>query len=189
MSERERARKRETREVERKREEASEKKGPSFFGVGTSKKKKNTPSLTIPSLPVPLSPSLPTPPQPILTPQEKNVDRFRQQLKALGFSYDWQREVSTTDPQYYKWTQWIFLKLFERGLAYQATVPVNWCPALGTVLANEEVVGGVSERGGHPVVRLPMKQWMLRITAYADRLLEGLDGLEWDENIKVRMRC
>ena len=138
MSERERARKRETREVERKREEASEKKGPSFFGVGTSKKKKNTPSLTIPSLPVPLSPSLQTPTKPILTPQEKNVDRFRQQLKALGFSYDWQREVSTTDPQYYKWTQWIFLKLFERGLAYQATVPVNWCPALGTVLATPE---------------------------------------------------
>ena len=116
----------------------------------------------------------------------KNVARFKGQLKALGFSYDWGRELSTADPAYYKWTQWIFVQLFNRGLAYQAEVPVNWCPALGTVLANEEVVGGVSERGGHPVVRLPMKQWMLRITAYADRLLEGLDGLEWDESIKAR---
>jgi leucyl-tRNA synthetase len=117
-----------------------------------------------------------------------NVDRFRSQLQALGFSYDWDREVSTAEPRYYKWTQWIFLQLFKRGLAYQATVPVNWCPALGTVLANEEVVGGVSERGGHPVTRLPMKQWMLRITAYGDRLLAGLDGLDWDESIKDMQR-
>jgi leucyl-tRNA synthetase len=118
----------------------------------------------------------------------KNVDRFRAQLKSLGFSYDWSREVSTTDPNYYKWTQWIFLKLHEKGLAYQAEVPVNWCPALGTVLANEEVIDGVSERGGHPVVRLPMKQWMLRITAYADRLLEDLEELDWPESVKEMQR-
>ena len=88
--------------------------------------------------------------------------RFRQQLQALGFSYDWDREVSTTSPEYYRWTQWIFLQLWKKGLAYQAEVPVNWCPALGTVLANEEVIDGKSERGGHPVLRVPMKQWMLR---------------------------
>jgi len=119
---------------------------------------------------------------------QKNIDRFREQLKMLGFSYDWQREVSTTDPEYYKWTQWIFLQLFKKGLAYQAEVPVNWCPALGTVLANEEVIDGKSERGGHPVVRLPMKQWMLRITAYADRLLEDLDDLDWSDSIKEMQR-
>ncbi|KAG2438904.1 hypothetical protein HYH02_010699 [Chlamydomonas schloesseri] len=118
----------------------------------------------------------------------KNVGRFRQQLKALGFSYDWGREISTTDPEYYRWTQWIFLKLYEKGLAYQAEVPVNWCPALGTVLANEEVIDGLSERGGHPVVRMPMKQWMLRITAYADRLLDDLDGLDWPDSIKDMQR-
>lgn len=118
----------------------------------------------------------------------KNVDRFREQLKALGFSYDWQRELSTTDVKYYKWTQWIFLQLFERGLAYQAEVAVNWCPALGTVLANEEVIDGLSERGGHPVVRRPMRQWMLKITAYADRLLEDLDELDWPESIKDMQR-
>jgi len=118
----------------------------------------------------------------------RNIDRFRGQLKALGFSYDWDREVATTDPDYYKWTQWIFLKLYERGLAYQAEVPVNWCPALGTVLANEEVVDGRSERGGHPVIRKPMRQWMLKITAYAERLLAGLDGLDWPENIKEMQR-
>jgi leucyl-tRNA synthetase len=89
---------------------------------------------------------------------ERNVNRFRQQLQALGFSYDWDRELSTTDPEYYKWTQWIFVQLFRKGLAYQAEVPVNWCPALGTVLANEEVIDGRSERGDHPVIRLPMKQ-------------------------------
>ncbi|XP_073299046.1 leucine--tRNA ligase, chloroplastic/mitochondrial isoform X1 [Primulina huaijiensis] len=114
----------------------------------------------------------------------KNIDRFRSQLKLLGFSYDWDREISTTEPEYYKWTQWIFLQLLKRGLAYQAEVPVNWCPALGTVLANEEVVDGVSERGGHPVIRKPMRQWMLKITAYADRLLEDLDDLDWPESVK-----
>eukprot|EP00884_Botryococcus_braunii_P002745 jgi/Botrbrau1/12471/Bobra.0169s0018.1 len=119
---------------------------------------------------------------------ERNINRFRQQLQALGFSYDWDRELSTTDPAYYKWTQWIFSQLFKKGLAYQAEVPVNWCPALGTVLANEEVIDGKSERGGHPVVRIPMKQWMLRITAYADRLLEDLDELEWDSSIKDMQR-
>lgn len=118
----------------------------------------------------------------------RNIERFRSQLKSLGFSYDWDRELSTTEPHYYKWTQWIFLQLFKRGLAYQAEVPVNWCPALGTVLANEEVVNGVSERGGHPVIRKPMRQWMLRITAYADRLLEDLDGLDWPESIKEMQR-
>ncbi|GJP73364.1 hypothetical protein CLOP_g4089 [Closterium sp. NIES-67] len=119
---------------------------------------------------------------------ERNIGRFRSQLKSLGFSYDWQREVSTTDPDYYRWTQWIFLQILNRGLAYQADVAVNWCPALGTVLANEEVVDGVSERGGHPVIRKPMRQWMLRITAYADRLLDDLDGLDWPESVKEMQR-
>lgn len=118
----------------------------------------------------------------------RNISRFRSQLKSIGFSYDWDREISTTEPDYYKWTQWIFLQLLKRGLAYQAEVPVNWCPALGTVLANEEVVDGVSERGGHPVIRKPMRQWMLRITAYADRLLEDLDDLDWPESIKEMQR-
>ncbi|KAK2984922.1 hypothetical protein RJ640_005663 [Escallonia rubra] len=118
----------------------------------------------------------------------RNIDRFRSQLKSLGFSYDWDREISTTEPEYYKWTQWIFLQLLKRGLAYQAEVPVNWCPALGTVLANEEVVDGLSERGGHPVIRKPMRQWILRITAYADRLLEDLDDLDWPESIKEMQR-
>ncbi|KAJ4842761.1 hypothetical protein Tsubulata_013382 [Turnera subulata] len=118
----------------------------------------------------------------------RNIDRFRTQLKSLGFSYDWDREISTTEPDFYKWTQWIFLQLVKRGLAYQAEVPVNWCPALGTVLANEEVVDGVSERGGHPVIRKPMRQWMLKITAYADRLLEDLDDLDWPESIKEMQR-
>ncbi|XP_050368483.1 leucine--tRNA ligase, chloroplastic/mitochondrial [Argentina anserina] len=118
----------------------------------------------------------------------KNIDRFRSQLKSLGFSYDWDREISTTEPEYYKWTQWIFLQLLKRGLAYQAEVPVNWCPALGTVLANEEVIDGLSERGGHPVIRKPMKQWMLKITVYADRLLEDLDDLDWPESIKEMQR-
>ncbi|MDP4085937.1 MAG: leucine--tRNA ligase [Bacillota bacterium] len=119
---------------------------------------------------------------------KKNIDTFRRQIKALGFSYDWDREVNTTDPEYYKWTQWIFLKLFEKGLAYIDEVAVNWCPALGTVLANEEVIDGKSERGGHPVERRPMKQWMLRITAYADRLLEDLEELDWPESIKDMQR-
>ncbi|MCL5279580.1 MAG: leucine--tRNA ligase [Planctomycetes bacterium] len=147
----------------------------------------------------------------------KNITNMRRQTKSLGFSYDWDREIATTDPEYYKWTQWIFLKFFnsyfdereqkakpieelpvpgglsekerhqfidDHRLAYQADVPVNWCPALGTVLANEEVVGGVSERGGYPVVRRPMRQWMLRITKYADRLLEDLAEVDWPESIK-----
>ncbi|MHC4571071.1 MAG: leucine--tRNA ligase, partial [Planctomycetota bacterium] len=148
---------------------------------------------------------------------QKNIDNMRRQTKSLGFSYDWDREVDTTDPNYYKWTQWIFLKFFnsyfdeakqkarpieqlhipkglseqdkqkfidDNRLAYEAEVPVNWCPALGTVLANEEVIGGVSERGGHPVIRKPMRQWMLRITKYAERLLEDLDEVDWPESIK-----
>ncbi|ENQ3108692.1 leucine--tRNA ligase [Bacillus cereus] len=119
---------------------------------------------------------------------EKNINTFRNQIKALGFSYDWDREVNTTDPNYYKWTQWIFLQLFEKGLAYVDEIPVNWCPALGTVLANEEVIDGVSERGGHPVERRPMRQWMLKITAYADRLLEDLDELDWPESLKDMQR-
>ncbi len=155
---------------------------------------------------------------------ERNIATFRRQLKMLGFSYDWSRELATTDPDYFRWTQFIFLVLFdtwfdpetERGraiaelpippevqaageeavrryqdehrLAYQLEAPVNWCPALGTVLANEEVVGGVSERGGHPVVRIPMRQWMLRITAYADRLERDLEPLDWPESIKWLQR-
>jgi leucyl-tRNA synthetase len=119
---------------------------------------------------------------------EKATNNFRQELKKLGLSFDWKREVSSCDPKYYKWTQFIFLKLFEKGLAYQKEVPVNWCPALRTVLANEEVVDGKSERGGHPVVRMPMKQWMLKITAYAERLLEGLDKIDWPERTKEGQR-
>ena len=119
---------------------------------------------------------------------KKNVDRFREQIRSLGFSYDWDREVNTTDPKYYKWTQWIFEKLYEKGLAYVAEVPVNWCPALGTVLANEEVIDGRSERGNHPVIRRPMRQWMLKITEYAERLLNDLDTLDWSEGIKEMQR-
>lgn len=155
---------------------------------------------------------------------EKNIETFRRQLKALGFSYDWSRELATTDVKYFRWTQWIFLQIFDtwfdaeqqRGrpiselpiphdvrkqghdairayqddhrLAYQTEAPVNWCPALGTVLANEEVVNGKSERGGHPVVRMPLRQWMLRITAYADRLEKDLEGLDWSEGIKALQR-
>ena len=117
-----------------------------------------------------------------------NINTFRRQIKSLGFSYDWDREVDTTDPEYYKWTQWIFIQLYNKGLAYVDEVAVNWCPALGTVLSNEEVVDGVSERGGHPVYRKPMKQWMLKITAYADRLLEDLDDLDWPESLKDMQR-
>jgi leucyl-tRNA synthetase len=147
---------------------------------------------------------------PTITTRE-NVAKFKSQLKRIGFSYDWQREINTTDPTYYKWTQWIFLQIYNswfnpakngaepistyRGtdpdsvrLAYVADVPVNWCPELGTVLANEEVVDGKSEIGGFPVVRRPMRQWMLRITAYAERLLEGLDELDWPEGIKLLQR-
>ncbi len=112
---------------------------------------------------------------------QKNIDTFRRQLKQLGFSYDWSRELNTTDPGYVRWTQWIFLELFERGLAFQGEIPVNWCPALGTVLANEEVIDGRSERGDHPVIRQPLRQWQLRITAYADRLAADLAGLDWPE--------
>jgi leucyl-tRNA synthetase len=155
---------------------------------------------------------------------QRNIDTFRRQIKMLGFSYDWDREVDTTDPAYFKWTQWIFLQMFDtwydpqqkkgrpirelpipheivaqgpatvesfrdsKRLAYQAEVPVNWCPALGTVLANEEVVDGKSERGSHPVVRMPLRQWLLRITAYAERLLEDLEPLEWPESIKKMQR-
>ncbi|AQQ71527.1 Leucine--tRNA ligase [Limihaloglobus sulfuriphilus] len=147
----------------------------------------------------------------------KNIDNMRRQIKSLGFSYDWDREVNTTDPNYYHWTQWIFLKFFNsffddklqkarpieeleipeglskiekreyidnHRLAYESYAPVNWCPELGTVLANEEVVNGVSERGGHPVIRKPMRQWMLRITKFAQRLLDGLEGLDWSYSIK-----
>ncbi|HEY7422640.1 MAG TPA: leucine--tRNA ligase [Gemmataceae bacterium] len=155
---------------------------------------------------------------------EKNINEFRRQIQMLGFSYDWDREVDTTDPGYFRWTQWIFLQLFDtwydteqkRGrpiaelpippevrqqgdaavrayrdgkrLAYQAEVPVNWCEALGTVLANEEVIDGKSERGGHPVVRMPLRQWLLRITAYAERLIDDLEGLDWSESIKKMQR-
>ncbi len=152
---------------------------------------------------------------------QNNIDGMRKQIKSLGFSYDWDREVNTTDPNYYKWTQWIFLNLFnswfdekqqkarpikelpipaglsdaekrkyidDHRLAYEAEMPVNWCPALGTVLANEEVVGGVSERGGHPVIRKPLRQWLLRITEYAERLLEDLVEVDWPEPIKEMQR-
>jgi leucyl-tRNA synthetase len=155
---------------------------------------------------------------------ERNISRFREQLKRLGFSYDWERELATTDIEYVRWTQWIFLQIYdtwfdteqqrgrpiaqlpipsdvraagnaavlryqdEHRLAYQTEAPVNWCPALGTVLANEEVIGGVSERGGHPVVRMPLRQWMLRITSYADRLERDLDALDWSESIKTLQR-
>src|SRR5215831_5698962 len=155
---------------------------------------------------------------------QKNIETFRRQIKMLGFSYDWDREVDTTDPNYFKWTQWIFLQIFDtwydpeqkrgrpiselpipdevrkqgerairacqddRRLAYQVEAPVNWCPALGTVLANEEVVDGKSERGGHPVVRMPLRQWMLRITAYAERLLEDLELVDWSHAIKEMQR-
>ena len=147
---------------------------------------------------------------PAVTTRE-NVAKFKSQLKRIGFSYDWQREVNTTDPRYYKWTQWIFLQIYNswfnpgtnkaepistyRGadpdsvrLAYVADVPVNWCPELGTVLANEEVIDGKSEIGSFPVVRRPMRQWMLRITAFAERLLNELDGLDWPEGIKLLQR-
>ncbi|MCG8588851.1 MAG: class I tRNA ligase family protein, partial [Proteobacteria bacterium] len=115
---------------------------------------------------------------------KRNIDNFRRQIRSLGFSYDWSREIDTTDPGYVKWTQWIFRRLYERGLAYEAEVPVNWCPALGTVLANEEVIDGKSEIGGHPVERRPMRQWMLRITEYAERLLANLDRIDWSETTR-----
>jgi leucyl-tRNA synthetase len=122
------------------------------------------------------------------TTTQKNVSRFRQQLQSLGFSYDWSREINTTDPQYYRWTQWIFKQLFERGLAYQEEKPVWWCEELGTTLANEEVIDGRSEVGGFACVRRPLRQWVLKITEFADRLLEGLDELDWPGSTKEMQR-
>ncbi|WP_413569312.1 leucine--tRNA ligase [Bdellovibrio sp. HCB117] len=119
---------------------------------------------------------------------QKAIESFRNTLQSYGFSFDWSREISTCEPSYYKWTQFIFLKLYERGLAYQKEVPVNWCPALKTVLANDEVIDGKSERGGHPVIRVPMKQWMLKITDYAERLLNDLDKVDWPERTKEAQR-
>lgn len=119
---------------------------------------------------------------------KKNINNFRRQIKSLGLSYDWDREVNTTDPSYYKWTQWIFEQLYKRGLAYEAEVPVNWSPDLGTVVANEEVIDGKTERGGFPVIRKPMRQWVLKITAYADRLIDDLEDLDWPEAIKEQQR-
>lgn len=119
---------------------------------------------------------------------ERNIKRFREQLQSIGFSYDWDREVDTTDPKYFRWTQWIFLQLYNKGLAYESFAPVNWCPELGTVLANEEVIDGKSEVGGHPVIRVPMRQWMLKITAYAERLLDDLELVDWPESIKEMQR-
>ena len=119
---------------------------------------------------------------------KKNITTFERQIHDLGFSYDWDREISTTDAEYYRWTQWIFIQLYNKGLAEIKEIPVNWCEALGTVLANEEIIDGKSERGGHPVVRIPMKQWVLKITHYADRLLEDLEDLDWSEPIKQMQR-
>lgn len=119
---------------------------------------------------------------------EKNIATFKRQLKMLGFSYDWDREVATSSVDYYKWTQWIFTELYNKGLAYESEMMVNWCPELKTVLANEEVINGKSEVGGHPVIRKPMKQWMLKITEYAERLLEDLDLLDWPESVKEMQR-
>ncbi|MEO2160558.1 MAG: leucine--tRNA ligase, partial [bacterium] len=119
---------------------------------------------------------------------KNNIKNFRRQINMLGFSYDWDREINTTDTNYVKWTQWIFLQLYKKGLAYEAEVPVNWCPELKAVLANEEVVDGKSEIGGHPVIRVPMRQWMLKITKYADSLLDGLDDLDWPHSVKELQR-
>lgn len=119
---------------------------------------------------------------------KNNIQTFKRQLKMLGFSYDWDREVATSDVNYYRWTQWIFTQLYNKGLAYEDEVTVNWCPELKTVLANEEVVDGKSEVGGHPVIQRPMRQWMLKITEYAERLIEDLDGLDWPDNIKEMQR-
>jgi leucyl-tRNA synthetase len=119
---------------------------------------------------------------------EKNIETFKRQIKSFGFSYDWDREINTTDPDYFKWTQWIFLKLFEKGLAYEAVVPINWCPSCKTGLANEEVVDGACNRCGTMATKKDLRQWMLKITAYADRLLEGLDDLDWPEPIKLMQK-
>ena len=118
----------------------------------------------------------------------QNIETFKKQLKYLGLSYDWDREISTSDPSFYKWTQWIFIKLFEDGLAKQIDMPVNWCEELGTVLANDEVIDGKSERGGYPVVRKNMKQWVIDIPAYAEKLLEGLNEVDWPESTKEMQR-
>jgi len=119
---------------------------------------------------------------------KQNIQVFKRQLKSLGFAYDWDREIATSDSKYYKWTQWIFTKLYNKGLAYEDEIQVNWCPDLKIVLANEEIVDGKSELGGHTVTRKPMRQWMLKITEYADRLLEDMDELDWPENIKEMQR-
>lgn len=119
---------------------------------------------------------------------EKNIQNFKRQINSLGFSYDWDREVQTTDPKFYKWTQWIFEQMYKKGLAYESETLVNWSPDLGTVVANEEIIDGKTERGGFPVVRKPMRQWMLKITAYADRLLDDLDDIDWPESIKEMQR-
>jgi leucyl-tRNA synthetase len=115
---------------------------------------------------------------------QQNIANFKRQIKSLGLSYDWSKELSTTDPGYYKWTQWIFIQLYKQGLAYVDEIPVNWCPELGTVLANEEVIDGKSERGNFPVYRVPMRQWVLRITKYAERLLEDLELVDWPVSTK-----
>ena len=119
---------------------------------------------------------------------KENTETFRNQLKGIGFSYDWDREVSTSDPNFYKWTQWIFKKLYEDGYAKCVDMPVNWCEELGTVLANDEVIDGKSERGGYPVVRKNMKQWVIDIPSYAEKLLAGLDELDWPESTKEMQR-
>src|SRR5690242_14329668 len=115
---------------------------------------------------------------------EQNINTYRRQLKSIGFSYDWEREFATSAPTYYKWTQWIFTLLYEKGLAYEAESLVNFCPALGTVLANEEVDNGRSIEGGYPIERRPLRQWILKITAYADRLIEDLDSIDWPDHLK-----
>ncbi len=119
---------------------------------------------------------------------KKNIDNFRHQIKSLGFSYDWSKEIATCDPSYYKWTQWIFTKLYQNDLAYVANIPVNFCPELGTVLANEEVIDGKSERGGYPVIKMPMRQWVLKITNYADKLIDGLSTLDWPKSTLVMQK-
>lgn len=119
---------------------------------------------------------------------ESNIETFRGQLKSLGFSYDWDREISTSDPSFYKWTQWIFRELYKDGYAKCIDMPVNWCEELGTVLANDEVIDGKSERGGYPVIRKNMKQWVIDIPAYAEKLLNGLDEIDWPESTKEIQR-
>ncbi len=119
---------------------------------------------------------------------DKNINHFRKQIQSLGLSYDWDREIDTTSVDYYKWTQWIFLQLYKKGLAYESNAPVNWCPELGTVLANEEVIDGKSEVGGFAVIKKPMRQWVFKITEYAERLLEDLEELDWPESIKAQQR-